>query len=487
MRRVVLRVLFAFLAISLSLQAQVCRLSVAGLNRSRIVNGPVHAECPPTIHTPPFGNWGVASNFGNKANGHQFQGWCRESQVCDNNGNCSVQCRDGWYEWNSCTDVTQWAAPNCSLYNADECTRQRSSTGVNVHGSRTIDLPVRCPTDTNQDGVADEGGCADASIYRSGNNFMSLYELDPGTTDELIQTVYFPEVVLTLECDQWGCSPAGSEWLEPAFYDSPSTPAKVYAQFAAVVNSATFVDTSRTCRAVGPTLQVVSGASYVARVAPQSFVTLFGTGLSAETASSTSPFLPTELGGTRVAITDAAGGTHMAQLSYVSPSQVNLVLPASVPVGNARIAVTRSDTVSSNGTTQISDVAPALFSADATGSGVAAAVAVRVSSEGTQTVVPAYSCSVGAGCTAIPMDLGTASDQLYLSLYGSGIRRRPADVRVTIGGVVAQVAYAGSQPTYPGLDQVNVLVPATLRGRGTVQVVLQQSGAAANIVQIALQ
>ena len=466
---------------------QVCRVSVAGLNRSRIVNGPVHGECPPTIHTPPFGNWGVTSNYGDKVDGHQFQGWCHDTRVCDNDGNCSTQCRDGWYEWNSCTDVRQWTPPNCSLYNDANCTRQRSTTGINVHGSRNIDVPVRCPTDTNDDGVADQGGCADAAVYRTGANFLSLYELDPGTADELIQTMYFPEVVLTLECDQWGCSPAGSTWLEPAFYDSPSSPAKVYAQFAAVVNSAAFVDTSRACRAVGPSLRILSGANYQPRVSPASFVTLFGAGLSTETALRPGPLLATELAGTRVMITDANGGTHTAQLSYVSPTQINLVLPANVPLGSARLVVTRTDTVTSAGTVQIADVAPAVFSANATGTGVAAALSVRVSSSGEQTSVPVFTCSAPGQCSAVPIDLGSPTDQVYLSLYGTGIRRLPSDVRATVGGVTAQVTYAGSQPTYPGLDQVNVILPPTLRGRGTVQVVIEQAGVRANPVEVALQ
>ena len=57
------------------LHSQVCRLSVAGLNQSRKVMGPVHAECPDEVfHTAPFGNWGVASNYGQKGNSHQFDG-----------------------------------------------------------------------------------------------------------------------------------------------------------------------------------------------------------------------------------------------------------------------------------------------------------------------------------------------------------------------------------------------------------------------------
>src|SRR5687768_3887755 len=106
--------LFGGLLSACLLQAQVCRLSVAGLNQNRRVMGPVRAECPPSLHSPPFGNWGVTSNFGVKGDSRQFEGWCRNVQVCDNNGNCSIRCQDTWYEWNSCTDNRQWAPPNCS-------------------------------------------------------------------------------------------------------------------------------------------------------------------------------------------------------------------------------------------------------------------------------------------------------------------------------------------------------------------------------------
>ncbi|MEJ7608587.1 MAG: hypothetical protein WKF37_20530 [Bryobacteraceae bacterium] len=108
---------FTLMLLAVQLDGQVCRISTSGLNRSRQVTGQIHAECPITIHTVPFGNWGVTSNFGQKQNGHQFQDWCHDTPICDNNGNCRTECVDGWYEWNSCTDVSQFQAPNCTLYN----------------------------------------------------------------------------------------------------------------------------------------------------------------------------------------------------------------------------------------------------------------------------------------------------------------------------------------------------------------------------------
>ena len=57
----------------------------------------------------------------------------------------------------------------------------------------------------------------------------------------------------------------------------------------------------------------------------------------------------------------------------------------------------------------------------------------------------------------------------------------------TVGDVVVQVAYAGVQVSYPGLDVVMVTLPHSLAGRGTVDVRLTVDGVAANIVQVSLR
>src|SRR3990172_2815848 len=91
---------WVLLIAAVAAEGQVCRLSIAGLNRGRRVSGPVSTECPSlfVVHTAPFGNWGVTSNFGPKLNGHQFEGWCHDTRTCDNDGDCRVNCTDGWYE-----------------------------------------------------------------------------------------------------------------------------------------------------------------------------------------------------------------------------------------------------------------------------------------------------------------------------------------------------------------------------------------------------
>jgi uncharacterized protein (TIGR03437 family) len=464
--------------LTVPLSAQVCRISTSGLNQNRKVLGPVHSECPVSIHTPPFGNWGVTSNFGSKVNDHQFQGWCHNSQTCDNNGNCRIDCRDGWYEWNSCTDVRLYQSPNCTLYNSENCTQQVTTTGINIHGTRTVDLPVRCPADTDGDGVSDRGGCADVLTFSNGTNFMSLYELDPATGDDLVQTLYFPEPTLTMQCEVWGCLPMASGWLQPSFYQSPSLPARVYAEMAIRVDSANFIDTNRACRAVGPALATVNGASFGGPpVATESIASAFGSALSIMTTSGT--------GDAQVTVTDSAGSARRATVFYVSPSQVNFQIPPATTAGTAQVSISRADTVTSRGSTAISAVAPGIFTASGNGQGVASATAVAVDAAGTQRPLAVYAC--GATCEPVPLDVST--NTVVLSLYGTGIRLRPSLelVRVTIDGLSAPVLYAGSQGQYIGLDQVNVVVPRELAGRGVVSIVLSIAGIPSNAATIAVQ
>lgn len=484
-------VLTAFVCLTPGSDAQTCRLSVTGMNRARKVTGAIHAECPEEIiHSAPFGNWGVSSNYGSKHDGHQFDGWCHNSFTCDNSGRCKQDCLDGWYEWNSCTDNRLFTPPNCTLYNANGCTEQVTVTGTNVHGSKFVDVPVRCPIDSEGDGIVDQGGCKDVSIYASGRNFMSLYELDPICCDELVQTVYFPETTVGLTCDVFGCAPADSNWVTPAFYDSPASPAKVYAELATAVNWGEFLDNTRACRISASISTAVNAASYTGpNLAPESIATVFGQTLSPSTISAATVPLPTSLGGIMVQVTDSAGAKRLAPLYFVSPRQINFQAPAGSAVGAASIAIIGGDAVRSTARAQIESTVPGIFTAAASGQGPAAAVALKVDSNGAQTSQMTFRCDGAGNCTPNPIDIGGASDRCYLVLFGTGIRRNSgiSTVGVTIAGENARVLYAGPQPQFAGLDQVNVEVPFDLRGRGQVDVIVSVASKPSNPVKVTFQ
>ncbi|MBK9171224.1 MAG: hypothetical protein IPM24_27735 [Bryobacterales bacterium] len=461
-------------------EAQVCRLSVAGLNRARRAIRNVNAECPHPVHSAPFGNWGVTSNFGVKRDSNQFQGWCRDQRMCDNNGNCSNVCRDGWLEWNSCTDHPLFSPPNCTLYNDKDCTEQVSVTGINVHGTREVEVPVRCPFDSTGDGFTDDGGCKDVKTVTNGENFLSLYELDPGWSDELIQTLYFPETPVSLDCGPLDCPPAGSAWVQPSRYESPAEPARVFAEMAMVVNFGVFADPGRACPFPVSQARLVSAASYEgAAVAPESVATVFGLSLAerVEAIAGTEP-VPV-LGGARATITDGAGFTRVARLFYASPTQVNLLIPAETALGRAIVTIEREGQPVARSLLTVAGTAPGIFTANADGKGVPAALLQRYNDAGHVQTTPVYLCGATPGsCVAAFVELGQPGEDAYLLLFGTGIRGRSSleTVTATIQGHAAKVLYAGPQGIYPGLDQINLLLPKAMLERGAAPLEITVEG-----------
>lgn len=235
-------------------------------------------------------------------------------------------------------------------------------------------------------------------------------------------------------------------------------------------------------------VMTVSAANYDGSIlAGESIVAAFGSRLAKTTEAATATPLPTTLAGIRVKIKDSTGVERFAPLFFVSPGQVNFQIPPETGGGKAEITITNADGNVSTGILQIEKVTPGLFTADASGRGWAAAVALRVRADGAQSYEPIVDYNVASGkFIPRPIDLGSPSDQVYLVLFGTGIRHRtsiPA-VKVKVGGEEVQVFYAGDQGGFVGLDQVNVRLPRSLAGRGDVDITLMVDGKPANSVKV---
>jgi uncharacterized protein (TIGR03437 family) len=190
---------------------------------------------------------------------------------------------------------------------------------------------------------------------------------------------------------------------------------------------------------------------------------------------------------TSVKVRDNAGVERTAPLWFVSPSQINYYIPEETALGLATITVVRNAQTVVSGKLLIDRVAPGLFAMNANGQGVAAALAIFVKADGSQSWQYVFNSGCAAGaCQPAPIDLGSATDQVFLQLYGTGIRGRSglAGMGATIGGVSAAVEYAGAVAGMIGLDQVNLRVPRSLMGRGQVNVVLTTDGKTANTVTV---
>ncbi len=238
-------------------------------------------------------------------------------------------------------------------------------------------------------------------------------------------------------------------------------------------------------------LALASAASYSnAAFAADAMVAAFGTGLAtATTVASVTP-LPLELSGTRVTVTDSTLVERAARLYFVSPTQVNFLLPAGTALGAAQVKISSGDNIVSTQIIQIATVAPGLFTTNADGRGVPAAQALRVRIDGIQLYEPVAQLDRQTNrFVPLPLDFGLASDQLFLVLYGTGWRGRTslANVTARVGGVNVPVLYAGAQNELAGLDQINLSLPRELKGRGEVDVQLTVDGQALNVVRIALR
>lgn len=236
----------------------------------------------------------------------------------------------------------------------------------------------------------------------------------------------------------------------------------------------------------------VSAASFSgAELASESIAAAFGAGLATSTQVATTVPLPTTLAGTTVKVRDSAGTTRDAPLFFVAPTQVNYLLPTGASPGAATVTVTSGNGAVSTGTAQIAAVAPGLFTANASGQGVAAAVALRVTSDGTQiNESVAVFDQAQNRFVAKPIDLGPDGELVFLILFGAGFRNRSSlsAVSASVGGELVDALFAGAQGDFVGLDRANIgPLPRSLAGRGEVDLVFRADGKAANTVRVSVK
>ena len=232
----------------------------------------------------------------------------------------------------------------------------------------------------------------------------------------------------------------------------------------------------------------VDAASYTGEtLAAESIASVFGLGLALTTRNAATTPLPTTLAGTTVQVKDSVGTQRESPLFFASPTQVNFQIPSGTANGPATITITNSEGAVSVSQVQIVNVKPAIFSADATGRGWAGA---QIQRSGSTIYEPVVTFDPIRGqIVAVPIDLGTVNEQVYLVLYCTGIRLRSSLNAVTakIGGIDTQVTYAGTQNGFVGLDQANVLLPRSLIGRGDINIELNVDGKSANVVKVKMK
>jgi uncharacterized protein (TIGR03437 family) len=225
-------------------------------------------------------------------------------------------------------------------------------------------------------------------------------------------------------------------------------------------------------------------------VAPDELVSAFGVDLATSNASTPSASFPTTLAGTTATLVDSSNKSHPVPLAYVSPGQVNYLVPSAAQPGAAALTFTSADGTKTTGIVLVAAVDPGLYTANSNGKGAPAAFAVcagtcagwpRPPNSYGQFVQDLFTAGAAGGWVPQLISLGAAKDTVVLELFGTGLRHASSTSAVTAtiyslnGLPILQnlpVQFVGAQGQFTGEDQINVPLPHSLAGSGTVSLVL---------------
>lgn len=216
---------------------------------------------------------------------------------------------------------------------------------------------------------------------------------------------------------------------------------------------------------------LTDSAVFLQRYAPDSLATIFGTNLAESTQSTNTFACVTRMGRSSVIFEDRNAKAIPACLLYVSPTQINFVIPNDTYFAqdgtqgskSKAYVFKESSPTSYTHVTQdvrVTGVAPSVFQTAAGGvlfrKFVPAANLLRVR-DGAQT----WENLIDGGGLPIPIDMGPDGDLIFLILYGTGLRNKSASASVsaTVGGIPADVQFAGAHGSLIGVDQINLFLP----------------------------
>jgi uncharacterized protein (TIGR03118 family) len=177
--------------------------------------------------------------------------------------------------------------------------------------------------------------------------------------------------------------------------------------------------------------------------------------------------------GTSLSTTSVTFNGTPAPIIYASASQTAVLVPYAVAGSStANVVVTYGNQTTTSFTAMVAPTAPGIFTLNSSGSGSAVAFnqdgslnsATNAASAGSVVAI----LGTGEGMTEPPGQDGLVEGDVF--------RTAVAPVSLTIGGITAQVTYAGSSPgQLSGIMQVQAVVPSGA-GTGAVPVVLTVGG-----------
>jgi uncharacterized protein (TIGR03437 family) len=232
-------------------------------------------------------------------------------------------------------------------------------------------------------------------------------------------------------------------------------------------------------------MSVVSGASFTSPVSGGSVISISGAGLATSPMTTPQGSVPAmfDLDGTSVTITYSNAMQDVLPLYMVSATQVSAAISTSSTVtpvpGLAALSVV-TPTKTHTSLVEIAPYAPALFSANQNGTGVALATFAEGTITGNPST-PTYQCSAATPCTGTnpcpaatpcgPVALNLSNGGGTLMLNATGLAGLTS-VTVTVGGMAPVPVMPTPLTNMPGMYTLSVQLPQNTKVRGTVPITL---------------
>ena len=250
---------------------------------------------------------------------------------------------------------------------------------------------------------------------------------------------------------------------------------------------------------IGATNGVLNASSYQQDIARGSWFVIFGSSLgpAALTSASGSPF-PTELAGTRVTFTPAAGGTAVeARLWYTSAGQLAGLLPSSATAGDYDVRVVFNSQTSAARRVRVVERNFGFATVAQNGAGPAQATNASLNNGVSLVRFTTGSLNFNGltwqyrpgyrGETLILWGTGVGADaQSDVTGGSSGDQTAAGSIRVIVGGTEITPTYAGRSSGSPGLDQINFVLPADAAFGCTATLQVRAGGRLSNLGSLAI-
>lgn len=219
----------------------------------------------------------------------------------------------------------------------------------------------------------------------------------------------------------------------------------------------TNIDSNKTTISFGgtdPVVTVSNAAGFDAgTVARGSIAVAQGEKLSNTTATPSN--FPTELDGVKVTVAGVA-----ARLSYISPTQINFVIPNDTKPADLVEVVVNNNGAVSRGRVKVLNASPAVLTTDGSGTGRALVRCGRTNADGSVTF------------TEAPCSVGTEARPNFIRIFGTGWRNADK-LTVKIGDIESATTFAGAQPDGPpGIDIADVPLTQASLGKTDVDVIV---------------